>query len=152
MWKIAVAFLGGIVVVLIALPLMGGGGEETPVAAPAPAAAPPPSPVGTPAVVRMSPANGASGVSTAMTQLEIEFNMPMGGGFSFTTRGHKDRFPEGTGKPRWSADGKTCIMPVRLEPNRSYIIGINSRSRQNFRSAAGTPLPMVTWTFSTGGA
>jgi hypothetical protein len=41
-------------------------------------------------------------------------------------------------------------MPVALEPNKEYRIGLNSFSHNNFRSASGVPLEPVEWKFTTG--
>ena len=101
-----------------------------------------------PAVVSMVPANNATKVSPALTELSVTFNVPMGKGFSWTGGG--ENFPEGTGSPKWSADGKTCTMPVKLKPNWSYRLGLNSQSHKNFQSARGVPLDPVLWQFSTG--
>lgn len=118
--------------------------------APAPITPPPaPTPLpGVPSVVSMNPPNGATGVSPYTNQLIVTFSEPMGGGFSWTGGG--PNFPEGTGKPYWMPDQKTCVLPVRLQPNWSYRLGLNSPSHKNFRSASGTPLQQVVWQFSTG--
>lgn len=101
-----------------------------------------------PRVVMMNPANGATNVSPALTEIRVTFDRPMGGGFSWTGGG--ERFPETTGRPRWAADRKTCILPVRLKPNWSYRLGLNSRSHINFQSAKGVPLAPVVYRFTTG--
>lgn len=102
---------------------------------------------GTPVAVSMKPANGASDVDPGLMQLTVTFSVPMQDGFSWTGGG--DKYPEGTGKPYWSADKRTCTLPVRLKPNWSYRLGLNSKSYKNFSSLAGKPLTPVTWTFST---
>ena len=145
---------------IIALPLIAGilrgPSDGPPAAALSPAAvvdapSPPPAPTpvpGVPSVVRMEPANGASNVSTQLAALVVTFNEPMAEGFSWTGGG--PNFPEATGPAYWSADHMTCVMPVRLKPNWSYRLGLNSPSFKNFRSASGKPLTPVQWTFSTG--
>ncbi len=123
----------------------------SPVPPPAPpptAYTPPPPAPGTPVVVYMDPPNGATNVRPQLGYLTVMFSEPMGGGFSWTGGG--PNFPEGTGKPYWAADRKTCVFPVRLRPNWSYRLGLNSKSHKNFRSASGTPLTPVVWQFSTG--
>lgn len=47
-------------------------------------------------------------------------------------------------------DRRTCVLPVRLEPNHRYRLGLNSRSHRNFRSAAGVSLAPVVYVFHTG--
>lgn len=103
-----------------------------------------------PRVVTMAPANGATGVDPATGELRVTFNVPMGEGFSWTGGG--EHFPEIApgGRPKWSTDGKTCTLPVKLKPNWDYRLGLNSSSHKNFNSAAGLPLEPVVWTFRTG--
>ncbi len=102
-----------------------------------------------PVVVTMSPSNGATGVDPKTPVITVTFNVPMGGGFSWTGGG--DSFPETTGKPYWSDDHKTCYLPVSLRPNKSYRFGLNSPSHVNFQSTNGIPLEPVACTFTTGG-
>lgn len=103
-----------------------------------------------PVILEMTPANGATGVDPRTTELRVTFSVPMGGGFSWTGGGPDyPPAPEGQG-PRWTEDHRTCIRPVRLEPNRQYRLGLNSPSHQNFQSAAGVPLDPVIYCFETG--
>lgn len=161
----------GLLLLFPLLPSLVGTNQEstanaTPAAAPAPQpvptaqpVTPPPAPQlqapqmpaprpGVPSVVSMNPPNGATGVSPYTTQLVVVFSETMRGGFSWTGGGPE--FPETTGKPFWAVDRRTCVLPVRLKPNWSYRVGLNSPSHKNFRSASGTPLQQVVWRFSTG--
>lgn len=104
---------------------------------------------GTPAVISMSPENNATDVDPNSTKLVVKFHVPMEQGFSWTGGG--SNFPETSGKPYWSSDMKTCTLPVILNPNWSYQLGLNSPSHKNFRSPQGIPLKPVIWRFSTGG-
>jgi hypothetical protein len=104
-----------------------------------------------PKIVSMSPANGAKNVDPAIRSLKITFNVPMGGGFSWTGGGPNfPTIPPGK-KPSWSPDRRTCILPVELKPDWDYRLGLNSRSHKNFQSAGGIPLDPVEYTFSTKG-
>lgn len=103
-----------------------------------------------PVILEMSPANGATGVDPRTTELRVAFSVPMGGGFSWTGGGPDyPPAPEGQG-PRWTEDQRTCIHPVRLEPNHQYRLGLNSPSHKNFQSATGVPLDPLIYTFQTG--
>jgi hypothetical protein len=83
-------------------------------------------------------------------EIRVTFSIPMGKGYSWTGGGpHYPTTPKGM-KPQWSADGNTCILPVRLKPEWSYELGLNSPSFKNFQSAAGVPLTPVIYRFSTG--
>lgn len=105
-----------------------------------------------PTVLEMSPANGATDVDPGLTELRVTFSVPMGGGFSWTGGGPE--YPDGVeGKgPYWTAEQRTCVLPVELKPNHGYRLGLNSFSHKNFQSAAGVPLEPVSYTFKTGEA
>ena len=101
-----------------------------------------------PRIVEMAPANGATGVSPSVTELRVTFDREMGGGFSWTGGG--DNYPEVTNRPFWTEGRKTCVLPVKLKPNWTYGLGINSPSHKNFQSATGVPADWTRWTFQTG--
>lgn len=102
-----------------------------------------------PLVIDLNPPNGAKDVSAELTEVRVTFSLPMGAGFSWCGDGptHPDS-PEGK-QPYWTADRKTCVLPVSLNPGRTYEIGLNCPSYKNFRSAGGLPLEPVTYTFTT---
>ncbi len=104
-----------------------------------------------PEIVKLEPVNGAQDVNPSVTELRVTFNVPMGAGFSWTGGG--PQFPKITEgkKPIWSADRKTCVLPVTLTPGTTYRLGLNSVSHKNFQSAAGVPLKPVLYTFKTSG-
>ena len=104
-----------------------------------------------PRVVKLSPPNGAQDASPKLKELRVTFNVPMGEGFSWCSDGPK--FPKGQeGKrPFWTGGGKTCVLPVKLEPGVEYEIWLNSESHKNFQSAGGVPLEPVHYTFKTSG-
>ena len=102
-----------------------------------------------PKVVAMVPPSGATDVDPSLTELRVTFDQDMAGGFSWTGGG--ETYPKSTGRPRW-VDRRTCVLPVALEPGRSYQLGINSPSHRNFKSASGVPVAWVRWRFSTRGA
>ena len=100
-----------------------------------------------PEAVSLAPGDGDESVSPTLERLTVTFDRPMGGGFSWTGGG--DHYPETTGKPEWSADKKTCTLPVKLKPNWDYVLGLNSPSHNNFQSESGVPLEPVAWQFKT---
>jgi len=102
-----------------------------------------------PRIVSLSPKNGAQDVDPALTELRVSFSVPMGPGFSWTGGGPEfPKIPTGQ-KPRWIADGKTCVLPVTLQPGHRYRLGLNSPSHNNFQSAGGVPLDPVVYSFRT---
>lgn len=102
-----------------------------------------------PVIVGLEPKNGAQDVDPNITELRVTFNVPMGGGFSWTGGGEQfPPIPEGK-RPSWNPDKKSCVLPVKLEPGKSYRLGLNSPSHKNFQSAGGVPLDPVVYTFRT---
>jgi beta-lactamase regulating signal transducer with metallopeptidase domain len=103
-----------------------------------------------PKIVKLVPQNGAQEIDPKLEALRVTFDMPMGEGFSWTGGGPNfPKIPAGK-RPRWSNDGRTCILPVELKPNTSYELGLNSLSHNNFESKWGIPLPPVRYAFATG--
>lgn len=102
-----------------------------------------------PEIVKMVPENGATDVDPKTKALRVSFNVPMGGGMSWTGGG--DTFPEPReGKQaKWSGNSKTCTLPVTLRPDHAYRIGINSLSHINFQSKWGVPVEPVVYEFRT---
>ena len=88
-----------------------------------------------PQIVSLSPEDGAKDVDPAIQSLRVTFNMPMGEGMSWTGGGASmPKSPSDKG-PSWSNDGKTCTLPVVLEPGRDYRLGLNDLGHNNFQSA-----------------
>lgn len=103
-----------------------------------------------PKVVKTSPAIGAKDVDPAPTAISVTFDQEMGGAASWTGGG--DAFPELTGTFAWSADKKTCTLPVKLKPGAFHRVGINSSSHRNFQSTAGQAAEFNVIYFATTGA
>jgi hypothetical protein len=104
---------------------------------------------GPPEIVSLNPPNGASGVSPAVTELSVTFNVPMSASFSWCGGGpNYPAIPAGK-RPYWTDGGKTCVLPVRLKPGCQYELGLNSPSFKGFKSDGGVPLAPVVYSFKT---
>jgi hypothetical protein len=42
-----------------------------------------------------------------------------------------------TGDPHYEADGKTCVLPVKLEPGKEYVISLNTEDYHGFKDTMG---------------
>jgi hypothetical protein len=93
-----------------------------------------------PAVVAKTvPEAGSGEVATTVTEIKVTFSKEMKGqSWSWATVS-KDSFPTLAGKPKFLADKKTCVLPVKLEPGKTYAIWINSDQFDGFKDANGTP-------------
>jgi hypothetical protein len=90
-----------------------------------------------PVVVKTEPQAGDMKVDPATAEIKIAFSKRMATGKNYSWVGGGDTFPETTGEPRWMADGRTCVLPVKLGTGRTYILWINSQTAGNFRDAKG---------------
>lgn len=92
-----------------------------------------------PVVVQTVPEAGATDVDPALKELKVTFSSPMQDqSWSWSTYG-ADTFPEVSGPIRYEPDGRTCVLPVKLKPGRTYATWLNSQSFQNFQDRQGRP-------------
>jgi|GEM_PF-1601399 beta-lactamase regulating signal transducer with metallopeptidase domain len=102
-----------------------------------------------PKVVKFDPENGDQKVDPITTHIRLTFDVPMGGGMSWTGGG--EDFPGTDDEPaEWSEDKLTCTMPVKLKPNHEYRVGVNSLNHNNFQSEWGIQVVPVIYSFKTG--
>ena len=103
-----------------------------------------------PKPVKFEPANGADSVDPATTQVRVTFDIPMGAGMSSVGSGPEFPTLVKGQKATWSTDKLTRTLPVTLEPNHKYTIGVNSLEHNNFQSESGVQVTPVVYTFKTG--
>jgi RNA polymerase sigma-70 factor (ECF subfamily) len=90
-----------------------------------------------PVVVRTVPEAGAGAVDPGVTEIRVTFSKEMlDGSWSWVTHS-KESFPKVVGKPKYLADKRTAVLPVKLEPGKTYAIWINSEKFGNFKDADG---------------
>jgi RNA polymerase sigma-70 factor (ECF subfamily) len=58
------------------------------------------------------------------------------GSWSWSTLS-QDSFPPLDGKPRYLQDRRTCVLPVKLQPGKTYAIWANSAKFRNFKDSDG---------------
>lgn len=92
-----------------------------------------------PVVVQTVPEAGAADVDPALKELKVTFSSPMlDQSWSWSTFG-ADTYPEVTGPIRYEPDGRTCVLPVKLQPGRTYATWLNSAKFHNFQDRQGRP-------------
>jgi hypothetical protein len=92
-----------------------------------------------PVVVKTVPEAGSSDVSPGLTEVKVTFSKEMQDeSWSWSTLG-AENFPETTGKPTYQADKRTCVLPVKLKPGRTYAMWLNSQRYRNFKDSSGQP-------------
>lgn len=103
-----------------------------------------------PVVVKTVPTAGDDSVDPALTEIKVTFSKPMqDNSWSWSTWG-EENYPETTGKPNYLADHKTCVLPVKLKPNKFYAIWLNSNNFRNFKDSTQKPAVPYLLTFKTG--
>jgi hypothetical protein len=101
-----------------------------------------------PKVLSLTSSNGATDVSSGLTEIRVTFDRPMQDG-SWAMCGGGPHFPEITGQLHYDPTRTTFIAPVKLKPGWDYEFGLNCASYDSFRSEQGEPLEPKTVTFST---
>ncbi len=102
-----------------------------------------------PNVVRFEPPLEAKDVDhESVTEIRVTFDRDMDtGGYSWCGGG--DDFPGAADKtPCWIGK-RTCVLPAKLEPGKTYRLSINAPSFKNFRSEGGVPVEPVPYSFTT---
>lgn len=92
-----------------------------------------------PKVIKAVPDNGDKDVDPSTKEIRVTFSKPMQDGSWSWTQRSDDTFPEVVGKIHYLEDGKTCVLPVKLQPGKKYYLSINSRRFKNFTDKQGNP-------------
>jgi RNA polymerase sigma-70 factor (ECF subfamily) len=77
-------------------------------------------------VVKTEPQAGLRNVDPNITEIRVTYSKRMLDKSWSWGQISDDTFPETTGKPHYLKDGKTCVLPVKLEPGRTYVLQLNS--------------------------
>ena len=91
-----------------------------------------------PVVVSTVPQSGKTDVDAkSVKELRVTYSKDMkNGSWSWSTWG-EENFPKTTGKPHYQPDKRTCVLPVELQPGKTYAIWLNSQKFGNFQDAGG---------------
>ncbi len=90
-----------------------------------------------PVVVKTVPEAGAGEVDPKLVEIKVTFSKEMQDGtWSWATLS-KESFPKVEGKPKYLADKRTCVLPVKLEPGKTYAIWVNHENFGNFKDSDG---------------
>lgn len=92
-----------------------------------------------PVVVKTTPEAGKGDVDPKLVEIKVTFSKDMQDGSWSWVKLSKESFPPLDGKPRYLADKRTCVLPVKLEPGKTYAIWVNSDNNRNFTDTENRP-------------
>jgi RNA polymerase sigma-70 factor (ECF subfamily) len=103
-----------------------------------------------PVVVRTSPRAGDTKVDAkAVTEIRVTFSKDMTDKSWSWTGVSRETYPKAAGDPRYDKDRRTCVLPVKLEPGKTYGLWLNSEKYTNFKDAGGQPAVPYLLVFET---
>lgn len=90
-----------------------------------------------PVVVKTVPEAGSVDVDAGTKEVRVTFSKVMRDkSWSWSNVGPGST-PKTTGDAHYLDDRKTCVLPVQLEPGKTYAFWINSERFRNFRDSDG---------------
>jgi hypothetical protein len=91
-----------------------------------------------PVVVRTTPQSGDTQVdAAAVKEIRVTYSKDMTDGSWSWSQISDETFPKIDGKPHYAPDKRTCVLPVKLEPGRTYALWLNSGKFGNFKDTEG---------------
>lgn len=105
-----------------------------------------------PVVVKTVPEAGNKEVSPGVVEIRVTFSKPMADQSWSWSTAWKDSAPEIIGKPKYDADQKTCVLKVKLEPNKTYGYWLNSQNFHGFKDQQGRSSVPYLFAFKTKGS
>ena len=91
-----------------------------------------------PVVVRTVPQAGDTQVDAkTVTEIRVTFSKDMLDESWSWSQISDQTFPKATGRPRYDKGRRTCVLPVKLEPGKPYVLWLNSEKFGNFKDAEG---------------
>jgi hypothetical protein len=92
-----------------------------------------------PVVIKSVPEAAADNVDPATTQISVTFSKPMQAGTWSWCVLSKESYPGTSETPKYLQDKRTCVLPVKLQPGKTYAVWINSEKFFEFKDTKGQP-------------
>lgn len=92
-----------------------------------------------PQVVKTVPQSGDTQVDPDLTEISVTFDKDMQTNDMWSwCMESRETFPKvDVGRIRFLEDQRTCVLPVKLEPGKTYVIWINTEQHDSFRDVDG---------------
>ena len=104
-----------------------------------------------PVVVKTVPESGAKNVAPGEVELRVTFSKEMADSSWSWGTVWQGSTPVPVGQPKFETDQKTCVLKVKLEPNKTYAYWLNTAKFQNFRDKQDHPAVPYLLVFQTKG-
>ncbi len=104
-----------------------------------------------PVVIKTVPEAGATNVAPGTIEIKVTFSKEMADGSWSWVEPWKGANGTQLEKPRYEPDRKTCVLKVKLEPNKTYAFWLNRGQYQNFKDMQGHPAVPYLLAFQTKG-
>jgi polysaccharide export outer membrane protein len=103
-------------------------------------------------VVQTIPEAGSAEVDPELSEIKVTFSRTMRDKSWSWCRTAPEAFPEADGEIKYLDDQRTCVMPVKLEPGKTYNVWLNwpeGTAAHNFRDLNGQPAAPYLLVFKT---
>ncbi len=101
-----------------------------------------------PTVTDTFPRNGTTHVDPATAEIWVKFDRPMTDGSWSWCYEDRGKFPA-VGTPRYVEGATKCVLPVKLEAGKEYVIWVNTQNSKNFKDRDGRPSVPYRFAFRT---
>jgi hypothetical protein len=90
-----------------------------------------------PVVIKSVPEAGSAAVDPSTTEIRVTFSKEMQPGAWSWGMIDKGTYPGTSESPKYLDDKRTCVLPVKLQPGKTYAVWINTEKLQNFKDVKG---------------
>lgn len=93
-----------------------------------------------PSVVKTVPQAGDTAVDPALKEITVTFSKNMKTNRMWAVcQISNETFPRTAGQIHYLSDQRTCVVPVKLEPDRTYVLWFNRGQFNSFRDTENNP-------------
>ena len=93
-----------------------------------------------PSVVKTVPQAGDTAVDPALKEITVTFSKNMKTNRMWAVcQISKETFPTTAGQIHYLSDQRTCVVPVKLEPDKTYVLWFNRGQFNSFRDLENNP-------------
>jgi hypothetical protein len=92
-----------------------------------------------PVVVKTVPEAGRKDVAPGVVEIRVTFSKEMTDQSWSWSSAWQDSVPKSVEQARYEIDHKTCVLKVKLEPNKTYGYWLNTQNFHGFKDQQGHP-------------